>query len=89
MQDIFPNPVNIHDVPSDDEDDPTEAFADPPDPLDPDLPVTNWGLRELRSLQDTLNPNPFQYMQHTANLSTIYDGSPDPKDYKEARASPD
>jgi hypothetical protein len=67
--------------------------------------VTARGARELRNLQTFYNPDPLQYVQQHAAVmatfrstyahheialqATIYDGSPDPKSYSEAKASAD
>jgi hypothetical protein len=94
--DVLPYPLlspnNVEDLPFPHIDDADEAQnPTPPGAVDPNDFITQRGIRELRSIQTSYNPTPFQYLPNTAtaNLSTMFDGNPDPKDVNEAKASPD
>ena len=64
--------------------------------------ISSRGMRELRNLTTSYNPDPFRYLPGPTAMfttfrtppdiclqATIYDGNPDPKTYQEAIASPD
>jgi hypothetical protein len=75
-----------------------KIFDDDPDDLFDHSAISAKGLRELQNLQTFFNPNPLQYINNIANMvtttstalqATVYDGSPDPKIFMEARTSTD
>jgi hypothetical protein len=72
---------------------------DDPDDLIDYSDISAKGLRELQNLQTFFNSNPLQYINNIANMvttttstalqATVYDGSPDPNFFMEARTSTD
>jgi hypothetical protein len=81
-----PDPDNNEPILPNEVDEPANALAQPPEEIE-DY-ITPQGARMLRCLQTFYNPNPFQHIP-TANLSTLYDGNPDPKSFLEAQSSDD